>query len=480
MLIALAYFSGDVKQAQNLLRFVGQLGGVSNHDALLVADSETPWNEARDCHRLAKACFKSVHSITNGQHVEGWIPGSCSLFKTAAVWCAGKPFAFIEPDACPLRSTWLDELEAAYAVCGKPFMGALIHHQQPGWPNPYLEGCAVYPSNAWEIMEKTWLPHVSWTRACAPVVVPQSVNTPLIHHVYGQVREAPTFSDVRIGKAHSLADIRPGACLFHRCKDGSLIRLLRKKLNLLTNTEQLVVVLPFCKRDQMAMLGGLQWMAELGGRKERTVMLHYDLGTDRQMVQNIAAAAKVAFGKVVMSSYPTPTPPNTGWPAACNFSFRRACSIMDHNFDQSWLWFEADCVAVKPDWLEAIEDEYFEAGKPFMGSVIGGMGHINGTAVYPPNAVQYAPSILTCNTAWDVAIAKEIIPEFTHPSRTIQHCRVLENCRCHDAHGGPPRFTSMDDLAAIHETTCMFHPSKDGSLIRFLRLRKRNPQLQPA
>lgn len=276
MLVALAFFAGDVKQAQNLLRFIGQLGGVSNHDALLVADSETPWNEARDCHRLAKACFKSVHSITNGKTVEGWIPGSCSLFKTAAVWCAGRPFLFLEPDAAMLRPTWLDEFEAAYAACGKPFMGALIHHQQPGWPNPYLEGCAVYPANAWEIMEKAWLLHISWTRSCAPLVVPLAVNTPLIHHVWGQMREAPTFSDVRIGKSHTLADIRPGACLFHRCKDGSLIRLLRKKMGIVSvgarSVERADVVSLRRNGDIIALLPLLGKLTEKKGSPIRLVV----------------------------------------------------------------------------------------------------------------------------------------------------------------------------------------------------------------
>lgn len=160
MICVIAFYAGDSKLAKRLLRWIRDLGGVKSHSCLLVADFDTPLEDAQDCQSIAAEAFASVELISNDEPVSGWIPGSDSLFKTAALACGGQPFLFVEPDATPLKPSWADEIETAYRSCGKPFMGSLVSHHQPGWPNPYFEGCGVYPADAWSRMKDTFTDYV--------------------------------------------------------------------------------------------------------------------------------------------------------------------------------------------------------------------------------------------------------------------------------------------------------------------------------
>lgn len=234
MICVIPFCSKDAALAHDLLLWCGQLGGTKSHPCLLVCDAATSWNDAWKAVDLAEKAFASVKVITNGTPVEGWIPGSNSLFKAAAEWCAGQSFMWLEPDATPLRSTWLDELESAYAKCGKPFMGTIVNHLNANFPNPYLEGNGVYPPDCWQRFKDIWNPDKSWTYAMVSVTIPNAVHTDLLEHVWGQNGNPPTFSDMNIPgtSVFSLAKIKPKSAVWHRNKDGSLIRLLRKRMGI--------------------------------------------------------------------------------------------------------------------------------------------------------------------------------------------------------------------------------------------------------
>lgn len=234
MICVIPFCSKDAALAHDLLLWCVQLGGTKSHPCLLVCDAATSWNDAWKAVDLAEKAFASVKVITNGTPVEGWIPGSNSLFKAAAEWCSGQPFIWLEPDACPLRPTWLDEIESAYAKCGKPFMGTIVNHLNANFPNPYLEGNGIYPPDCWERFKDIWQPEKSWTYAMVSVTIPNAIHTDLIEHVWGQNGNPPTFSDMNIPgtSVFSLAKIKPKSAVWHRNKDGSLIRLLRKRMGI--------------------------------------------------------------------------------------------------------------------------------------------------------------------------------------------------------------------------------------------------------
>lgn len=231
MIFAIGFHTGDVMAAQRLLEWIGDLGGCMGHKCVLVADAATPYEEALKCKVAADQSFDKSELIDNGHTVEGWIRGSNSLFKTAAQHCAGNPFFWLEPDAVPLKSGWADHLSTAYRLGGKPFMGALVSHNLPNWPNPYLEGNAVYPANCWEMFRPLWNEDQSWTQACSRVSVSMTVNTPLIQQIWGEKNDPPTFAELGVKgtSTFGLDFLRKDAVLFHRTKDGSLISLLRKQ-----------------------------------------------------------------------------------------------------------------------------------------------------------------------------------------------------------------------------------------------------------
>lgn len=244
MTLVLPFHTGDVMAAKRLMSWIADLGGCKGHDCLLMADADTPYEHALDVKNQAILSFDSVVFHTNGTSVRGWIPGSNSLFFSAAHRLQGRPFFFLEPDAVPLRSGWLDAIQAEYAKCGKPFMGALIKHDGiPTWANPYMEGVAVYPQDAYSRLAQFLNADVSWTNTTADHVVPNCQNTDLIHHIWGEAGHAPVFAEKSVDGTGIFCpdDIRKGAVVFHRNKDGSLIKLLRRRRGIDIEPEAKVV-----------------------------------------------------------------------------------------------------------------------------------------------------------------------------------------------------------------------------------------------
>lgn len=234
MLCLIPFYSGDVEATRILLNWIKQLGGCKKHDCTLVVDADVQWSEAMTLWRMADEIFASAEMIATDDPQSGWPQGPNWLFRTGA--CHAKernaPFFWLEPDAIPLKSGWLDVLEAEYGSCGKPFMGAVLDCDQPGLPTRYLAGVAVYPPNAIDLIGPPLenRPHIAWDVAAADAVVPHSANSMRLQHFWGMARQSPTFTEVRPhnGQNNSLSksDLWPDAVVFHRNKDGSLVRML--------------------------------------------------------------------------------------------------------------------------------------------------------------------------------------------------------------------------------------------------------------
>lgn len=238
MLVTLPYFSGDLDQAIRLANWIRDLGGVANHDCLLVIDRSTigygvfePLQEA----------FRSVQSIpSDPAGAQGsWGTGTTDATAANQMWMTANifiyhklkvPFFWMEPDAVPTRSTWLDELEAEYLASGKKFMGAHVNippHE------PHMSGVSCYPFNVADHSLAMMDPprdakggQMAWDYAGRRDTVEKAKAhfTDLIQHEYRINGESPTFPTVE-----SLAVIRPRTAVFHRCKDESLIQRIREK-----------------------------------------------------------------------------------------------------------------------------------------------------------------------------------------------------------------------------------------------------------
>lgn len=478
MVCVIPFFAGDVRQALRLLRWIGDLGGCPGHDCLLVADADTPWPQALECKSLAMQSFLATDLITNGEHIEGWIPGSNSLFKAAAQFAQdrGQSFLFLEPDAVPLAAGWLDSIEAEYKNHIGRYLGSLVYHDNPTWPNPYFEGVGVYPWIAWPEMKPHFRTDVSWTRACAPAVVPKADNNPLFQHLWGEQNNPPRFARQRVpGTAlFDLGQLKTGAVLFHRQKDGSLIRLLREKRGLADpETEsRLVVVLPFCNMDGRQFIRTLDWALELDGRLDYDCLLSYEEGTIPQFVQGMFERAKRLFRRVTAATYPRPG--RGVW--APTWAFVHAARAVCDRHNGPWLWWEYDMIPLQCGWLAVLELEYQNAGKDFMGPIVPGQGHMNGTGIYPADTpLRLSRAFRDLGTAWDVAMKPEMIQDCHDCGRLLQHVWTVDRAGRFLQHGdgAEPTFRNQQAMAQIFPTAVCLHRSKDGTLIQRLRERKK-------
>lgn len=470
MTVVIPFHSGDIHLTVGLLEWINQLGKQPEHTCLLVADAAMEWGDCLDCLNLANEIFRSATLITNDKPTQGWIPGSNSLFAAAAIHMqtVGESWFWLEPDATPLKKDWLESIATAYQSCGKLFMGSLIHHDLANRPNPYFEGCGVYPSDTWSRIKDTWNPEESWTLWCAPVVVPEAINSPLFQHYWGVKDLAPTFALDKLPgspvNTFTLAQIQPQAALFHRCKDGSLAELLRKKLFPVEGT--FVVVLPFCNKDGGQMLKNLRWMQRLGGCQKHTVVIAYDHSTLHAILESVRREARATFGSVIECLYATP--PRQEMTAAAKWAFKCVSWFVQYKVHRPFLWWEADMVATKKGWIEVLQNAYANCRKPFFGPVIPDMGHFNGTAIYPPDTFQRCPSLNVENDdAWDTGMLNETRNQVADAMPLIQHAWVRNGDRLFPhGHGELPYFGNINDVKRMLSPTAVaFHRDKHLTLI---------------
>lgn len=246
MIVALAFHAGDVRSALDLLKWIGQMGGSKRHCLVLVVDNGVSWTDGIKALRLGREAFATAQMFATGRNVSGWIEGSNSLWVKAAEVGAGlgQPWLFLEPDAVPLKADWLDRIEAEYSRCDKSYLGAIVTHQTPGIPSPYMEGVAVYPATAHQELAGAVGSEKSWTQTTAALVIPKAAHTPLIQHLWGEKGNPPTFAEKNVPGTNVFCrqQIRSDAVIFHRNKDGTLINLLRhaaglKKSNVVSSAK---------------------------------------------------------------------------------------------------------------------------------------------------------------------------------------------------------------------------------------------------
>lgn len=236
MICAFPCHQGDIDALLNLLEWIGQLGGCKGHNALLVADAKTDFKKCAKAKELLKASFSEVRCITNGRSVTGWPKGPNSLFWAAATYigCGWQiPWLFMETDAVPLKEGWLDAIANEYATIHHPFMGDVYHGlaANSGMPVRAVSGVAVYPSDAASRLKNS--DREAWDMANREYLLANTHATALIKHFYGTSTLPPVFVSEKTSQtpphAFTPDQIRKEAVIWHRNKDGSLIRELRKK-----------------------------------------------------------------------------------------------------------------------------------------------------------------------------------------------------------------------------------------------------------
>lgn len=239
LIVATAYCSKDHAEATRLLKWIAELDTQVDHHLLLVADNAVPMETKKSIDALGKSVFASCETIL----VKAPAPVADNYHAPAAVMfekgmghidsCYKWNWLWLEPDAVPLKSGWLDTLAEAYDRCPKRFMGSVTKTDGNGVPPTVFFGTGVYPNCAYSDLKKFCDGKQPFDIAFSDYVVSRAQNSNLFFHRFGSPKDPPTFRDVKLPtdgpNVGTIDIISKEAVLFHRNKDGTLIDLLTKQ-----------------------------------------------------------------------------------------------------------------------------------------------------------------------------------------------------------------------------------------------------------
>lgn len=229
MLVILPFCARDKVQAVRLAEWIKTLGGVEKHDCILAIHKDTdatgviePLTES--FLRIASFTITDEMIVEREQHAYAANVMWKRTINHVADMNESQPFLWLEPDAVPLSASWLDDIAAEYKAAGKPFLHDLVVHRG----RRSNSGCGIYPAKVRDYTDRLWeLSDVSWDVHLYEDFAPKTAYTKLIQDIgfLPDSETLPTFPDQA-----SLSLLRPGAVLFHRCKDETLIdRLFESK-----------------------------------------------------------------------------------------------------------------------------------------------------------------------------------------------------------------------------------------------------------
>jgi hypothetical protein len=465
--VVIPFCPADADKALELLEFIGQLGGCQEHNALLVADDAVDWAVCVDMLAEANRIFRVASLVCTEASITGWPAGANALWIAAAKHCraTGTDFLWLEADAIPLKRGWLVSIDKMRK--GTRYFGNLYMYREQVMK--VMSGIAVYPHDAIDLIGPCIeaQPEKAWDVSSAEAVTPLATHTKLIHHFYGEMDLAPTFVESRNSEttrnAMTMDQIHPEAVIFHRNKNGTLLNLLRKKLNL-SVADTFVVVLPFCMLDVLQLIKNLKWMKTMGMDKTHDCLLSFDRSTNGQAVREAVHLAREVFCNVQQTSYNVPH--GTQFPQTA--AWQHAARVMQ-KFDRAWLWMEADAIPLRKNWLPVLQSVYDNCRMPFAGPVVQGAGHLNGTpTIFPANTPDLLPRTMShTKNAFDM----EYKDEMAGKVKDIGHIAVarwgIKDGMLNELEGEAPNFPPGSNhlINQIPKTAVVFHRDKSGSLI---------------
>jgi len=235
----------------------------------------------------------------------------------------------------------------------------------------------------------------------------------------------------------------------------------------------LLCCLPVYAGDYDRLLNNLRWVRQLGRCPNHDAVIVADAGMEARLVFSLKQEAEKSFKSVEIT---TTEESVSGWPQGANFLFLAAARFAEKRND-SWLFLEPDCVPLKPGWLSSIQIHYQVNGSRYMGALVPCSDprlpsvHLSGCAVYPASAYSEIGKEIEANPdkAFDLSNAPIVVPQAANSDLFHQLWGQLND---------PPIFaerrvpgTGTFDLDFLNPKACLFHRSKDGSLIDLLRKR---------
>jgi hypothetical protein len=231
-LLVLPFCSKDYKSALLNLKLCGILDGKTNHSILLSYDDTTKPSMVEQVGDAARKCFRTVyHFCYESPKEKKWPkPQNHAFYRTCSY--VEKHFTgawfWWEQDAVPLKRGWYSELCVEYDRGDKPFGGHIVENMG------HMNGTAFYPCDL-----KSYVnlgeSEKAWDLAIRSKTIDKTHRmNRLIQNVWAFDKEGkhtlasgevPSFKNEKT--VFEFVDF--GACIFHRCKDGTLQEFLIKK-----------------------------------------------------------------------------------------------------------------------------------------------------------------------------------------------------------------------------------------------------------
>lgn len=224
MIVVIPVCDKDVALAIRNIEHAFQLEGSVEYDAIIAHE------RGFDASKILEtaACYFANGKEFTYEPWKGdpsWPQGANWAWASVARHMANQkePWFWWEADATPLCDGWLDSLADAYKTGGRLFAGAVT--QQNGLT--YMAGVAIWPATTSVKCE-----HAIFARTEAFDVV-ASVRDGILRHTHDLSRliaHTPTINNTHFTcQADVQRVIPPGAVLFHKCKDGSLLDVMQGK-----------------------------------------------------------------------------------------------------------------------------------------------------------------------------------------------------------------------------------------------------------
>lgn len=218
----------------------------------------------------------------------------------------------------------------------------------------------------------------------------------------------------------------------------------------------ILTTLPFSTLDAPTAENLCSWIYRLNGRKQHTACLlvaAHDAHPELQLKLRISA--EVAFAHVDLLVLPKHEGSKNN---RVNHAIRHASHYIASNYRTPWLWLEPDCVPVKSDWLEQLEEAYGGQPKRYLaahqdwGTPEKPRICIARQAVYPTGANRELDPMCNTNDLFERYGGLGLATKSTR-TRLIQQV---------------PEWTPQ---TVIREDAVIVHRDKSGDLIRKLRAR---------
>jgi len=226
MIVAISYHQGDQQLMARWANRVKQLGPYLNHEIIL-----SPCHGATTDKILLplQNCFRKVSVVPSGHTEKGW-PVSCNRAFQNICWHSilqtRQPFLFMEPDAIPLCEGWIDQIEAEYRACGRPFMGDFVELSTSDAKGiDHMSGIAVYDWNLSIHAPRLFncsngKDEFAWDIWAASDIIPKMHRTNLIQHDWRGTGDQPhQWRKNNVDPSF----VKEGAVIYHPDKRGVLL-----------------------------------------------------------------------------------------------------------------------------------------------------------------------------------------------------------------------------------------------------------------